>query len=91
MSKILYHPCFDQPKVINPRSRGAKKGCINLQLERRAREIGRPIIKTVGPASLKTPSNANANLENWIKEARTYLIRVETVLQIRGMMTRGSK
>jgi len=34
MCKVLTHPNFDRPKVINPVSRGKKKGCISFTVAR---------------------------------------------------------
>jgi len=89
--KVLYHPRFGQPRVINPSGGSAKRGCISLRAERRARELARSTAADAGRPAPKAPLSPNADLRNWIKEARTYLIRVETALQIQEMTAGGVK
>ena len=84
-AKVLFHPCFGQPKVENPVLRGKKKGCLSFQMAHRRKQAGKPL----PPAPLMRPllsteEVGNKLLVEYLEEVRDYLLRIEatTILMV---------
>lgn len=77
-AKVLYHPCFDRPKVVNPVIRGKKKGCLSFQMAYRRREAGRPLPPAPLMRPLLTAEEAGSKmLVEYTKIVRDYLLMIE--------------